>query len=91
MKAYLFKLVAGSTLGLTPAAGLAQSLCISLDRFQVVEDAASAICPQALTLPRGENAADYVEEQARRRGLNREEKLLLTTPCISYGRGMRDG
>ena len=57
----------------------------------MVEDAANAICPQALTLPRGENAAEFIDEQARRRGLTREEKLLLTTLCISYGRGLRDG
>jgi hypothetical protein len=58
---------------------------IAVPDYERIIEAAIVICPAAFRV--SERASEYIQREARARGLNREELLVLLSHCRLYGEG----
>jgi hypothetical protein len=82
------KFLLGLALAATASATAAQAktpIPIAVPDYERIIEAAIVICPAAFRV--SERASEYIQREARARGLNREELLVLLSHCRLYGEG----
>lgn len=79
---------AAASLGCLSASPVAaQQVCVSVERLQLVVDAAETVCRRAYDLPAGQPTAPFLEAEGARLGFDLVETVLLSALCLSYVQG----